>query len=187
MQAPTLTQADVARLQLYDWPGNVRELQNVIERAVILSKGVRLRLDIALAGVAAVSPIFEISECVRALERPDNVLYEWNFVKDLKRRMRRKNRTHPGAFDIDKLSAVKSVRDFDRLFTAPYFGFGDEEDYYHRASAMRIVDRIRVPSLIIAADDDPFVPSAPFHDRRLRSNPAITTIVTPPDRSSASS
>jgi transcriptional regulator with GAF, ATPase, and Fis domain len=49
LQAPTLTQADAARLQQYDWPGNIRELENVIQRAVILSKGVRLRLDIALA------------------------------------------------------------------------------------------------------------------------------------------
>ena len=47
--APALTQADAALLQLYDWPGNVRELENVIQRAVILSKGGRLRLDIALA------------------------------------------------------------------------------------------------------------------------------------------
>ncbi len=56
MQAPTLTQGDVARLQQYDWPGNVRELQNVIERAVILSKGERLRLDIALADLSAAAP-----------------------------------------------------------------------------------------------------------------------------------
>jgi predicted alpha/beta-fold hydrolase len=133
----------------------------------------------ALAGVAAVSPIIEISDCVRALERPDNVLYEWNFVKDLKRRMRRKNRSRPGEFGVDKLGGVRTVREFDRVFTAPYFGFADEEDYYHRASAMRIVDRIRVPALIIAAEDDPFVPAAPFHDPRLTGNPAITTIVTP--------
>jgi transcriptional regulator with GAF, ATPase, and Fis domain len=51
--APPLTQADAARLQHYEWPGNVRELQNVIERAVILSKGVRLRLDLALAQTSA--------------------------------------------------------------------------------------------------------------------------------------
>jgi len=49
IEAPSLTQADAARLQQYEWPGNIRELQNVIERAVILSKGVRLRLDLALA------------------------------------------------------------------------------------------------------------------------------------------
>jgi transcriptional regulator with GAF, ATPase, and Fis domain len=53
IQAPTLTHSDAARLQQYDWPGNIRELQNVIERAVILSKGVRLRLDIALADLPA--------------------------------------------------------------------------------------------------------------------------------------
>jgi transcriptional regulator with GAF, ATPase, and Fis domain len=53
IQAPPLTQADAARLRQYDWPGNIRELQNVIERAVILSKGIRLRLDIALADLPA--------------------------------------------------------------------------------------------------------------------------------------
>src|SRR3954468_13642306 len=55
IEAPTLTQADVARLQQYDWPGNIRELHNVIERAVILSKGVRLRLDIALADLPPIA------------------------------------------------------------------------------------------------------------------------------------
>src|SRR5207253_1634740 len=49
-----------------------------------------------LVAVAAVSPIIEIAECVRALERRDNALYQWNFVKDLKRRIRRKDRLRPG-------------------------------------------------------------------------------------------
>jgi len=55
---PALTHADAARLQQYDWPGNIRELENVIQRAVILSKAGRLRLDIALADLtaAATSP-----------------------------------------------------------------------------------------------------------------------------------
>ncbi|MCC7415853.1 MAG: alpha/beta fold hydrolase [Acidobacteria bacterium] len=132
----------------------------------------------ALKGVAAVSPIIEIALCVRALERPRNMLYEWNFVRDLKRRMRRKHRAWPGRFDLGPLKRVRTVRDFDRDFTAPYFGFADEEDYYHRASAMRVVERIRVPALIIASEDDPFVPVQPFSDPRLTANPAITTVVT---------
>jgi len=49
--APTLTREDVVQLQRYDWPGNIRELQNVMERAVILSKGGRLRLDLALPAI----------------------------------------------------------------------------------------------------------------------------------------
>jgi transcriptional regulator with GAF, ATPase, and Fis domain len=89
--APTLTQADAVRLQQYDWPGNIRELQNVIERAVILSKGGRLRLDIALADLPATATsasdvpegILTDRECrareranlIKAVERTDGRIY----------------------------------------------------------------------------------------------------------------
>ena len=119
------------------------------------------------------SPIVEIGECVRALERPGNALYQWNFVKDLKRRMRRKDRIRPGLFDLERLAAVRTVREFDEVYTAPYFGFRSADDYYHRASSIRIIDRIAVPTLVITAEDDPFVPSQPFHDPKLTGNPHI--------------
>jgi predicted alpha/beta-fold hydrolase len=127
----------------------------------------------SLVAVAAVSPIIEIEECTRALERPENVLYQWNFVKDLKRRMRRKDRLFPGRFDLSRLSGIRTVREFDAVYTAPHFGFRSAEDYYYRASAMRVVDRIRVPALIITSEDDPFVPSQPFHDPRVTGHPCI--------------
>ena len=127
----------------------------------------------AFIGAAAVSPIIEIGECTRALERPANAVYQWNFVRDLKRRMRRKSRWQPGLFDLAKLKAIKTVRQFDETYTAPYFGFRSAEDYYHRASAMRVIDRVRVPTLIITAEDDPFVPSAPFHDPKVTGNPHV--------------
>ncbi len=91
IQPPTLTQADAARLQQYDWPGNIRELENVIQRAVILSKGVRLRLDIALADLTATAApapdmpdvILTDRECrarertnlMKALQRTDGRIY----------------------------------------------------------------------------------------------------------------
>jgi predicted alpha/beta-fold hydrolase len=126
-----------------------------------------------LKAVAAVSPILEIAECVHALERPGNWIYQWNFVRDLKARIRRKAQFWPGRFDLSKLKTVRTVRDFDEVFTAPHFGFAGAEDYYHKASAMRVVDRIRVPALIITSSDDPFVPSQPFLDRRVTDNPYI--------------
>jgi uncharacterized protein len=129
--------------------------------------------------VAAVSPIIEISECTRALERPGNGLYQWNFVKDLKRRIRRKDQHHPEQFDLSNLSAIKTVRAFDAAYTAPHFGFRDEEDYYYRASAMRVIDRIRVPTLIITAEDDPFVPPQPFRNPEVTGNPYIDLHVFP--------
>ncbi len=63
------------------------------------------------------------------------------------------------------------MREFDEAYTAPHFGFLNAEDYYHRASAMRVIDRIRVPALIITSEDDPFVPSAPFRDPKVTGNP----------------
>jgi predicted alpha/beta-fold hydrolase len=126
-----------------------------------------------LTAIAAVSPIIEIEACVRALERPGNRIYNWNFVRDLKRRMRRKERVHPGLFDLRTLAAVRTVREFDAAYTAPYFGFASAEDYYHRASAMRIIERIRVPTLIITAEDDPFVPAESFRDPKLANNRRI--------------
>jgi uncharacterized protein len=68
---------------------------------------------------------------------------------------------------------VKTVRGFDDTYTAPYFGFRNAEDYYYRASSMRVIDRIRIPALMITAEDDPFVPSQPFHDPKVAGNPHI--------------
>jgi predicted alpha/beta-fold hydrolase len=128
----------------------------------------------ALRAVAAVSPILEIGACVRALERRANFLYQWNFVRDLKARMRRKDRVRPGLFDLSHLDGMHTVRRFDDAYTAPHFGFAGAEDYYYRASAMRVIDRVRVPALIIAAEDDPFVPWQPFRDPKVTGNRAIT-------------
>ena len=124
----------------------------------------------AVRGVAAVSPIIEIAECVRALELRENLLYQWNFVKDLKACMRRKDRVWPGRFDLSKLGAIRTVREFDEAYTAPYFGFAGADDYYHRASAMRIIDRIRIPARVITAEDDPFVPADPFRHPSVAGN-----------------
>src|SRR6185436_20041972 len=127
----------------------------------------------ALRAVAAVSPILEISPCVRALERPGNILYQWNFVRDLKARMRRKDQFWPGKYDLRRLRFVRTVRQFDEVYTAPHFGFKDAEDYYHHASAMRVVDRIAIPALVITSADDPFVPSEPFRDPKVTNNAHI--------------
>ena len=132
-----------------------------------------------LKAVAAVSPTMDLSGCVDALERASNRVYEWNFVRNLRARMKRKSAAWPDAYDLTPLRGVRTVRQFDEAYTAPHHGFRDAADYYHRASAMRVIDRIRVPALILTAEDDPFVPSAPFRDPAVTNNPNITVVITP--------
>jgi uncharacterized protein len=132
-----------------------------------------------LRAICAVSPTMDLERCVTALEQRQNRLYEWNFVRNLKARMRRKARLFPGRFPLNGLGRIQTVRQFDDAFTAPYHGFRDAHDYYHRASALRVVDKIRVPTLIVSAQDDPFVPPEPFCDRAVTDNPAITVVLTP--------
>ena len=132
-----------------------------------------------LRAVCAVSPVMDLELCVRALERRQNFFYQWNFVRGLKRRMRRKARCFPDRFTTEGLDAIRTVRQFDEVYTAPHFGFRNASDYYYRASAMRVIDRVRIPTLIITAEDDPFVPSLPFRDRSVVENPYVRAIVTP--------
>lgn len=131
-----------------------------------------------LKAVCAVSPVMDLARCVDALERRENTIYEWNFVRSLKKRIRKKARLFPGRFPIERLGEVRTVRMFDELFTAPHHGFDGASDYYYRASAMRVIDRVRVPALIISAKDDPFVPPEPFRDPLVTSNPHITVALT---------
>jgi predicted alpha/beta-fold hydrolase len=132
-----------------------------------------------LTSVCAVSPTMDLARCVQALERRANLAYQFNFVRNLKRRMRRKAAAFPGAFSLDVLPRIWTVRQFDEAYTAPYHGFKDAADYYHRASALRVIDRIRVPALIMTSEDDPFVPVTPFQDPAVTGNPRITVVVTP--------
>jgi len=132
-----------------------------------------------LHAVCAVSPTLELGDCMALLERPENRLYEWNFMQSLRRRMRKKARLFPGRYDLRGLWRVWSVREFDDRFTAPHHGFANAADYYYQAAAMRVVDRIRVPALVITAADDPFIALPPFRDPRVTGNPWIKPIITP--------
>ncbi len=132
-----------------------------------------------LKAVCGVSPVIELESCVRAIERRENLIYQWNFVRNLRGRIRRKARAFPDAWDVKPLRWIWTIREFDECYTAPHHGFDGASDYYHRASAMRVIDRIAIPALIITAEDDPFVPPDPFRDSRVTQNPHITTIITP--------
>ena len=133
----------------------------------------------ALRGFGAVCPNLQPDECVRALQRPSNKMYHDYFLKSLKARLRRKERLFPGKWNVTRLSAINTMWEFDDMYTAPDGGFRDAADYYTQSASLRLVSRIAKPTLIITAQDDPFIPYSMFTDPVLRSNPCIQLLAPP--------
>ena len=131
-----------------------------------------------IVAAAGVSPACDLSTSADALHRPQNRLYEWKFLFGLRQRLRRKALLFPGKFDISYLKMVRSIRDFDELITARYMGFEGAEDYYAKASASRVVDRIVVPTIIIHSADDPFIVMSKETEAKFAANSNITYLRT---------
>jgi predicted alpha/beta-fold hydrolase len=129
--------------------------------------------SLPIVAAVGVSPTIDLARCVEAIERPANYPYQWNFVRNLRARMRRKAAAWPGLFDLRRLDDIWTIREFDDVYTAPHHGFAGASDYYARASAIRVIDRIRIPTLLLTADDDPFVPPDPFDAPLVRAHAQV--------------
>ncbi|HEV2118381.1 MAG TPA: alpha/beta fold hydrolase [Terriglobales bacterium] len=131
-----------------------------------------------LRAVCAVSPAVDLAPSAAALHRPENWIYEQYFLWSLRRHMRRKARLYPNRYELRRLRGVWTLRQFDDRITAHYCGFTGADDYYARASASRVVERIAVPSLLIHSADDPFIHILPETKARLQANPHVCYIET---------
>ncbi len=127
----------------------------------------------ALRGVCVVCPAMDLGACADALELRENYFYQRHFVKGLMARYARKAELFPERYPKNGFGAVRSVREFDDKITAPQFGFRDAQDYYDAVGAKKVVAQVRVPMLMIAAQDDPFVPFELFRCANPGQNPAI--------------
>jgi uncharacterized protein len=130
----------------------------------------------ALAGAVAVCPNIDPTQCVAALEQPRNWIYHQHFLSRLKARMKRKAGLFPGKWNLGALRSIKTISQFDDYYTARDGGYRDGADYYDRAGARHVLNRIVVPTLIITAQDDPFIPYALFTRPELSENQCITLL-----------
>lgn len=126
--------------------------------------------------VCAVSPSIDLQASAQLILKPSNWLYQQDFVRRLKHRLRVKHKLFPEQYDITGLSSVKTLREFDDRYTSRAHGFEGVDDYYYRASSIRVTDRIRIPTVIIHAEDDPFIPFAPMLDPAVANNPYILVV-----------
>ena len=127
----------------------------------------------ALRGVCVVCPAMDLAACADALEWRQNYFYQRHFVNGLMARYSTKAKLFPQRYAQGGLGPVRTVREFDDKITAPNFGFKDAQEYYEAVGAKRVVAQVRVPMLMITAQDDPFVPFALFERAQPAQNPAI--------------
>lgn len=113
-----------------------------------------------LAGAVAVSAPQDLHAGAIALARGFNLVYTRNFLRTLKRKSLLKLEQYPGLFDRDKLLRARTFHDFDDLVTAPLHGFASCYDYWERCSSQRFIASIRLPTLILNARNDPFLPAS---------------------------
>lgn len=125
--------------------------------------------------VAAISPSLDLQACVRAIQKPQNKLYEHFFLSSLKRKIAQKAKLYPGKFDLSRLGEVAGILDFDDMFTAVHGGFGSAANYYATQSALQLIDKIAIPSLLITSQDDPMVPYEIFNNP-VFTNPHLTLL-----------
>ena len=126
-----------------------------------------------MKAVAVVSPASDLAVSADALHEPLNRLYELRFLRNLMKRYRNKIALFPEIYKPASRSP-RSLREFDDIITAPYSGFADAQDYYDRAAAARVVDKIAFPALVIHSTDDPFVRMTPETRARFLANPQVT-------------
>jgi predicted alpha/beta-fold hydrolase len=131
-----------------------------------------------LRSVVGVSPAVDLAASADALHLSLNRFYERRFLRALLKRFRRKAQLFPRAFDPARTSQIHSIRDFDDKITALYSGFQSADDYYFRAAAARVLNRIAVPTLILHAADDPFIRITTETRSQITSNPSIQWLET---------
>ena len=129
-------------------------------------------------GICAVSPSVDLRASTGHMALRRNWIYQQDFLRRLKNRIKKKEKLFPDLYDSSGLSLIHSVEQFDDHFVAPAFGFADARDYYAKASSLPLVRHIRIPTLIIHAEDDPFIPFAPLRDPSISANPYVLLIAT---------
>jgi predicted alpha/beta-fold hydrolase len=126
-----------------------------------------------LIAAAAISVPFDLAAGARRLERGFSRAYRRYLVGKLKRKTLAKAALLDGRVDLERVRRSRTFVEFDDAATAPLHGFADASDYYARSSSNRFLAAIRVPTLLIHSQDDPFLPAGAIPGATVAENPFL--------------
>lgn len=132
-----------------------------------------------VAAAVAVSVPYDLAACERALdETPMGRFYVRRFLSTLIRKVKAKAVLLEGRIDLERAVRARTFREFDDAVTAPVHGFDGVDDYYARSSSAPFVPRIRVPTLLLHSEDDPFLPGEAVPRTAIAANPRVQPVIT---------
>jgi predicted alpha/beta-fold hydrolase len=118
-----------------------------------------------VSAAAAISTPIDVHAGGRALSQGFGLVYTRSFLKTLKQKADQKLAQFPGLFDRDAMLASRTMYEFDNVVTAPLHGFRDTDDYWSSATTRPILSHIQVPTLVLNARNDPFLPAEALPSR----------------------
>ncbi len=135
-------------------------------------------LPSTLRGAVAVSVPFDLARSSRHMGQGASRMYQRHFLRLLRRKALAKLERFPGIASTSAVSAADTLWGFDDAFTSVVHGFADAADYYAQSSSLAYLPRIRLPTLLLSARDDPFMPSEllPQVEEVARGNSMLSTV-----------
>ncbi len=122
-----------------------------------------------IKNAVAISVPLDLAGSCNKISSGENIIYSKRFLKSLKEKVVRKSLAFPGELPVGLLRKIKTLRDFDEYFTGPLHGFSDAAEYYRVNSSLQFLDQITVPTLILNAQNDPFLSETCFPVKLARS------------------
>jgi predicted alpha/beta-fold hydrolase len=123
-------------------------------------------VDDRVVAAATISVPYDLERGARHISRGFSRIYDRHFLRTLRGKALAKLERYPGLFDDSALHRAESIYAFDDAVTAPVHGFADAHDYYSRSSSLGFLDRIRRPTFLLSAIDDPFLPRSVLDEVR---------------------
>lgn len=129
-------------------------------------------------GAATISAPYDLAAAADHLERGLGPYYARYFLGRLKEKALDYAACHPGVVDVEGVQKARGFREYDDAAVAPIHGFADAADYYARSSSLDFLGRIRVPTLLVSAADDPFLPGRVLEEARRVASPDVRCLFT---------
>ncbi len=131
------------------------------------------KFPIPLHKAVAISCPCDLSSSSRRLEHWSNKIYHDRFLHSLKNKLLLKKAFYPDLIHETKIRELETLREFDEYYTAPVHGFESAKNYYEKASSKQYISEIEIPTLLITAQDDPFLSFECMPYKEVKNNKQI--------------